>query len=183
MTETVDYSVERSIGEIEIRRYPSIILATVKNASDDFAFSILFRYISGGNRPRSKIAMTAPVISQGKNEQIAMTSPVISDDETFSFVMPSSFTIDTIPEPVDDRISITKVPERTLAVVRFSGRANQRDVQRRLDELLGFLSLNGLIAKGRPFLMRYNSPFTPGFLRRNEIGIEIDETPRKLPGS
>ncbi len=183
MTETVDYSVEESIGEVEIRRYPKLILATIKDATDDSAFSILFRYISGSNRPRSEIVMTAPLISQGRNEQIAMTSPVISDDEAFSFVMPEEFTMDTIPEPLDDRIVIAEVPERTLAVTRFSGRASYRDIQKHFDELVAALNGSGLTAKGGPFLMRYNSPFMPGFLRRNEIGVQIDDAPREPPGS
>jgi len=183
MSETVDYSLVKSIGEIEIRHYPKIILATVKNASDDIAYSILFRYISGGNRPKNKIAITPPDISQGRNEQIVMTSPVISDSETFSFVMPTDLTLDTIPEPLDDRISINEVPERTVAVVRFSGRASHRDIQKRLDELVDILISYGLAAKSAPFLMRYNTPFTPGFLRRNEVGVEIEESLTNLPGS
>ena len=114
--------------------------------------------------------MTVPVIS---SEKIAMTAPVISDRRSFSFVMPASFDMDTIPDPLDARARIEEVPERRLAVLRFRGYAGAKALSVRTSRLLRFTEANGLATRGEPFLMRYNPPFTPGFLRRNEIGIEI----------
>jgi len=136
-------------------------------------FMVLFRYISGDNHPRTKIAMTAPVIS---GTTIPMTAPVISGAGTMSFVMPEEHTRSTLPEPLDTAVTIREVPARTLAVIRFSGSADEQNV-RKMTALLDFtLKKEGMTVIGTPFLMRYNSPWIPGFLRRNEVGIEI------LPG-
>ncbi len=178
MTEQVDYSVVGTLDEVEIRRYPRMILATVKGGSEDESFEILFRYISGMNRPSSKIAMTAPVISTGLRQDLVMTAPVLSDASTFSFVMPSQFTLETVPPPMDDRIELQEVPERYLAVLRFGGRDKESLLAEKEIALLDTLAENDIPLKGRPVLMRYNSPWTPGFLRRNEIGVEVEWPPR-----
>ncbi len=170
MVDSIEYEVERSDRSLEIRRYPSMVLATVYGRSDYDAFSILFDYISGDNTPRSKIPMTAPVIS---SEKIAMTVPVISDGRSFSFVMPSGQGADTIPEPRDARVKLEAFPARRMAVVRFRGRAREKAVRERTSELISYVEGLGLKVKGEPSLMRYNPPFTPGFLRRNELAVEV----------
>jgi len=170
VVDSAEYEVEKAEDDIEIRRYPKMILATVYGHSDNDAFGILFDYIAGNNKSRRKISMTVPVIS---SEKIAMTAPVISDRRSFSFVMPASFDIDTIPDPLDARARIEEVPERRLAVIRFRGYAGAKALNLRTSRLLEFTEARGLATRGEPFLMRYNPPFTPGFLRRNEIGIEI----------
>jgi hypothetical protein len=131
---------------------------------------ILFRYITGNNRPGRKIPMTAPVITP---EKIPMTAPVISDTRAMSFVLPPSYTRENVPEPLDTRIAIQEIPSRELAVIRFRGRAAERDIADVRARLLRVLGEKGIQTTGEPFLMRYNAPFTPGFLRRNEIGVEI----------
>jgi len=103
-----------------------------------------------------------------------MTVPVVSGRNSFSFVMPSSFSVYTIPEPVDSRMVIEEVPERRVAVITFRGRTGPRTVQRRTEELLDVLGRHNIGPRAEPFLMRYNPPFTPGFLRRNEIGVQIE---------
>jgi hypothetical protein len=170
VVDSAQYEVEKAEDDIEIRRYPKMILATVYGHSDNDAFGILFDYIAGNNKSRRKISMTVPVIS---SEKIAMTAPVISDTRSFSFVMPASYDMDTIPDPLDPRARIEEVPERRLAVMRFRGYAGARALGMRTSRLLEFTEGRGLATRGEPFLMRYNPPFTPGFLRRNEIGIEI----------
>jgi effector-binding domain-containing protein len=104
-----------------------------------------------------------------------MTAPVISGEGSMSFVVPSKYAMEDVPEPNDDRIRIQEVPERRLAVVRFRGRAGQKSVEKQKARLLDVLRRNGVETVGEPFLMRYNSPWIPGFMRRNEIGIEIRE--------
>jgi hypothetical protein len=183
MTESVEYQVVRVVGSVEIRKYPLVVLATVSDSDDDAAFSILFGYISGNNEIGESIAMTAPVVSQrARGERIAMTTPVISDRVSFSFPLPGKYDLRTAPRPLDPRVKILRVPPRLVATLRFSGRAYLREVLVREEELLRVLKENGIHAHGSPFLMRYNSPFAPGFLRRNEIGVEvIDEEVAKVP--
>lgn len=172
MVETVKFDVLRKIGDVEIRQYPEILLATVTGIEDDSSFGILFNYISGQNRSRKKVPMTSPVIS---SEKISMTAPVISNGRFFTFVLPGNYTPETVPKPDDPRINIHIQPARTFAVLRFSGRTNQVAVERESGKLLKSLSDNRILTRGDIFLMRYNSPFAPGFMRRNEVGIEIVE--------
>jgi len=174
VTESAPYEVLESIEDVEIRRYPTIILAKVRGLSDDMAFRILFRYITGENKVRKEIAMTVPVISTGPTYQrIAMTRPVLSDEDSFSFVMPSSYSISTVPEPLDRRVEMTEFKPRRLAVLRFSGRAHDDSLKEKEDRLTSVLRSKGIQFKGAPFLMRYNGPGTPGFLRRNEVAVEL----------
>lgn len=170
MTETIPYEITGTVGEVEFRRYAPLILATVQDDGDDRGFRLLFAYITGSNQTRSTIPMTAPVIT---SEQIPMTAPVISGSGSMSFVMPAGRTRDLIPDPLDNRVSITTVPARDLAVIRFSGHARPEDVEAVTFRLLDELKKDGIAPEGAPFLMRYNAPFTPGFLRRNEVGVQI----------
>jgi len=170
MVDSIEYTVETKHDRLEIRKYPRMILATVHGLSDNEAFGYLFDFISGHNRPKSKIAMTTPVIS---SEKIAMTTPVISNERSFSFVMPSEYSPATMPEPLEEVIKIEEVPERRVAVIRFRGRTGIQEVETRTSELLAELGRRQIRTTGDPFLMRYNPPFMPGFLRRNEVGVEI----------
>jgi hypothetical protein len=109
------------------------------------------------------------------SENIAMTAPVVSRENYMAFAIPSSYTKDTVPTPTNPAVQIVVQPERTMAVLRFSGRSNEKAVEKNTQMLLSILRNHNLPIKGEPVLMRYNSPFTPGFLRRNEIGVEIAE--------
>jgi hypothetical protein len=174
MVESPEYDILKTVRNVEIRRYPTIMVATVQGMNDGDAFGMLFRYIDGNNRSRSKIPMTAPVINAERYfEKIPMTAPVISDQEAMSFIMPAGYTIDTIPVPMDERVIISEVRERTLAVLRFRGHANRKAVKEKVEVLLDTIGEAGISTAGEPFLMRYNPPFTPGFLRRNEIAVEV----------
>jgi hypothetical protein len=158
MTQTILYEVTDRIEDVEIRTYPPMKVATVSGYPDNEAFGILFGYISGKNRPSEKIAMTAPVIS---------------DAERMSFVMPARYAGRPPPEPLDSHIRIEEIPPRAVAVVRFKGHADDTSVNDETSHLLSTLDTHGIGTVGRAFLMRYNAPFTPGFLRRNEVGIEL----------
>ncbi len=174
MTALVAYELINTLGPVEIRRYPSLSLATVFAASDNVAFSILFDYISGNNEPNQLMDMTEPVISKrGTGEKIAMTAPVISTAGSFSFVLPLNYDGNTAPRPMDPRIKIEQVLSRLVAVVKFRGLAHERQVSAEEKILFDTLVANGLRPKGESFLMRYNGPFTLGFMRHNEIGVEI----------
>jgi len=170
VVEQAEYEIQETAGKMEIRKYPGMMLATVYGYSDNAAFGMLFDYIAGNNESKRKIPMTTPVIS---SEKIAMTAPVISNSQSFSFVLPRTYEANTAPEPIDKRIRIEQVPARRVAVIRFRGRATAKDLKARTSELIGFTTRLGLVTQGEPFLLRYNPPFTPGFLRRNELGIVL----------
>jgi hypothetical protein len=172
MVETPSYEIIGKIDDIEIRRYSKLILATVSSDSLNSPFNILFNYISGNNLGSNKISMTAPVITP---EKIEMTTPVINVEDSMSFILPSKYNIENTPKPLDERIVINEIPERKIAVLRFRGWARKKNVEGQKNKLISILKDNNVKTVGNPFLMRYNSPWTPGLIRRNEIGIEIIE--------
>jgi hypothetical protein len=169
MVEQAKYVVLKEIGKIEIRSYPRLVIARVDGYGDG-GFNLLFRFISGENRQKSDIAMTAPVVS----EEIAMTAPVLSERGSIAFIMPEGFTLETTPEPLDDRVKILEVPERVVAALRFSGRWSNSIFKKKTEELLAEIENAGLKVAGQVFSMRYNGPFTPWFLRRNEVAVEVE---------
>ncbi|HOT95116.1 MAG TPA: heme-binding protein [Methanoregulaceae archaeon] len=171
MTQTIAYEVMGQDGEVEFRRYPPLVLATVNDSGDDRGFQHLFAFINGANRARREIPMTAPVITA---EHLAMTAPMITAPGSMSFVMPPGMKPGEVPEPTDEKVRIEAVPARVLAVVRFSGHAGREDVEAARSRLLATLERGSVPTKGEPFLMRYNAPMTPGFLRRNEVAFEVD---------
>ena len=178
--ETPDYRVVDTGGEIEIRQYPSYIVAetvvdgTLENAGNT-AFPILARYITGANRPNQKIAMTAPV-NQEKRE-IAMTVPVTqsASREKFAvqFIMPSEYELDELPVPLDARIEIREVPARRVAAVRYTGRYTEKNYEKHLAALREELEARGYEPVGEPVWARYDPPFRPWFMRRIEILSEF----------
>ncbi len=177
MVETVKYEVLRKLNQAEIRRYPRIVLAKVSNYETD-SFGLLFRFISGDNKAKEKVKMTAPVVSQDASKEIKMTSPVLSDfsnEGYMAFAMPSEFSLETTPEPLDNRVKIEELPARVVAVLRFSGSWSEKHFEAKTKELLDELSMAKIKTKGSVFNMLYNPPFIPGFLRRNEVAIEIEE--------
>jgi hypothetical protein len=182
MTQEAPYEVMRTVDGVELRRYPELLLATVSGMEDNSSFGILFDYITGNNLKRSKLSMTAPVVSSEKlamtvpvvsSQKLAMTAPVVSGKRFFTFVMPKGYTLEALPVPSDKRVRIHVQPPRDFAVLEFSGRTRTEKVEERIVELLDILARQKIPTRGEPFLMRYNSPFTPGFMRRNEVGIEI----------
>jgi len=111
-----------------------------------------------------------PVIT---SRQIAMTAPVVSDAKSMSFVMPSGQSPDDIPDPLDNRVWITTLAAREVAVIRFKGYARPDEVESAEERLMDGLKKTSVETVGGSFLMRYNPPWTPGFLRRNEVAVEI----------
>jgi hypothetical protein len=168
LVETVSYEVVKKLDGVEIRKYPKMIVARVDGYGDG-GFNMLFQFISGQNKQKSKVAMTAPVVS----EKIAMTAPGLPSEGSIAFVMPESYTPETIPWPTDERIKIVESPPRSLAVLRFSGRWGGKAFEKRTKEMLNDLKKAGIVTRGEAFGMRYNPPFMPWFLRRNEVAIEV----------
>jgi hypothetical protein len=168
MVQTVKYEVVRKLAKAEIRRYPPIVIARVEGYGEN-GFDILFRFISGENRQKTRVKMTAPVVSQ----RIEMTAPVFSDRGSLAFVMPSEYRLETTPEPTDDRVKVIEVLERLVAALRFSGRWTSSFFEKKTKELLEELSKSEIRTVGSVFNMLYNAPFTPSFMRRNEVAIEV----------
>ncbi len=176
MTETLQYAVLEKAKQAELRRYPAHIKAEVEVSGTTYrkaiyeGFGILAGYIFGEN-----IAMTSPVqVSNPK--KIAMTKPVtITGDETFTvaFIMPGKFTMETLPKPKDQRINLTQIEPQVVAALRFSGYFSQNKVQRAKQRLLGWIVKKGLAAEGEFIVARYNPPWVPWFLARNEVMIRI----------
>jgi hypothetical protein len=173
MTQEIPFTVIKKIEQLEMRRYPEVIFAVVEGFIDDSGFGLLFQYISGENTTRRRIAMTAPVIT---SEKITMTAPVITKNDYMAFALPASYTKETVPVPTNPAVKIEIQPIKEMAVLRFSGRTSEVRVEKFVQKLKTSLQTQGIQSRGEPVLMRYNSPFTPGFLRRNEIGIEISSS-------
>ena len=171
MVEKAQYELINKINDIEIRKYPEMIFATVEGYEGDSGFNLLFNYISGENKTKKKISMTAPVV---RSEKISMTAPVISKENYMAFIMPSIYNKDTVPKPKNDEVKIEIQKEKTLAILRFSGKTNEELVNKQIKKMINILEDNNIKFKKQPILMRYNSPFAPGFIRRNEVAIEID---------
>lgn len=170
MVEKAHYIVTKKIKDIEIREYPEMLLAVVEGKNDDSAFGLLFDYISGNNKGEDKIEMTAPVISSRK---ISMTAPIISRDNYMAFILPSNYDKKNVPIPLNPIVKIEFQTKKHYAALRFSGYTSDVKVEKMIEKLLSDLKEFNVKVKGTPFLMRYNSPFTPGFLRRNEVAAEV----------
>jgi hypothetical protein len=181
-TEEAKYTVIRKDGDIEIRQYESQIVAeTAVQASledaGNLAFRRLFRYISGANKAKTKIAMTAPVGQAADSRKIDMTAPVSQQagetGDVVSFMMPASYTMETIPDPTDDAVSLRQIPPRRVAAIRYSGRWSEARYEAHKARLDAWIRKENLAPNGKAIWARYNPPFMPWFLRRNEILIPL----------
>jgi hypothetical protein len=183
-TEEPKYRIERDYGSFEVRVYePTVVAETSVTGSfrdgSNEGFRRLAGYIFGGNDGGRKIAMTAPVGAEpAKGTAIPMTAPVGSEKTaegwTVSFTMPSSFTLKTLPVPDDARVRLREVPGRRVAAVRFSGTWGPEKFDEVAEKLLAHAREAGLVPAGAPVYARYNPPWTPWFLRRNEVLLPLD---------
>jgi hypothetical protein len=183
------YRLVRKTDGIEIRAYAAYMVAETRVDTEfadagNAAFSALFKYISGNNRRREKIEMTAPVNQSSvaeRGEAIEMTAPVSHsrDQEgrsryVVSFAMPARFGPDNIPQPEDPRVTVREVPARIMAVLAYSGTWSQERYASHERKLMDEVARAGLKPRGTIQFARYDAPFVPWFLRRNEVMVEID---------
>jgi len=181
------YQVERTYPSFEVRRYASYLVAETevvgsREQAGNEGFRRLAGYIFGKNRGAKKIAMTSPVAeAEAKGAKIAMTAPVVEvpagggDRFVIQFMMPSEYTRESLPQPIDDRIHFPQVPERRIAAIRYSGTWSERRYQKHLQKLRAAMAEQALAPAAEPVWARYDPPFKPWFLRRNEILIEVGE--------
>lgn len=166
----------------EIRAYPALVVAEVTvNGSRAQAANRGFRplagYIFGGNRPKAKIAMTAPVLTTPApraGQKIAMTAPVLqspldADSWVVRFVMPEGYTLANLPDPDDPSVRLVETPAARFAVARFTGLWDEAGLARKSAGLEADMKAAGLVPAGPPSFAFYDPPWTPPFLRRNEI--------------
>jgi SOUL heme-binding protein len=184
MVEQPEYKVVTSKGSIDIREYGPMIAAEAEVAGERQAaigqgFRLIAAYIFGANKPNAKIEMTAPV-QQQREQTIAMTAPVTQqiDGGTWKvrFIMPKSWTMETLPAPNDTRVRLVELPAKKMIAIRFTWRATDSLIAEKTAELRKYVRDEKLSIVGEPLFAFYNPPWTLPFLRRNEIMLELAET-------
>ena len=174
MTEEQKYMVVDNRDGYEIRHYPTCIVAEVK-VSGEFgtagsqAFGALFKFISGANNAGKKISMTAPVIQQSSQS----TRLQKWDEHTISFVLPANTTMAEAPTPTDGRVKLRRVSDELVAALRFSGRMTANSFESNKHRLEEYLARDNYVQLDVARIAIFNAPWTPGFLRRNEIQIPV----------
>lgn len=181
--EEPNYEVISTEYAYEVRTYDPVLIAktTVEGTKDEATnegFKRIADYIFGNNIASESIAMTTPVTAQN-SEPIAMTAPVTSlesgDGEyTIAFIMPSQYTMDTLPKPVKNNVILEEVPAKTYAVIKFSGYMTSAKEQRKKQALVDALEADGKAFNYSHILSQYDPPWTPWFMRRNEIWLELN---------
>lgn len=178
------YEVLLETKHYEIRRYQPYIVAEVDVDADfkragNSAFRVLAGYIFGDNEPQQKMQMTAPVEST-EGVRMNMTAPVTSQSTdgdgpfTYAFVMERKYTMESLPKPNNPDVRLVQRPHRVMAVHRYSGGWSEERYAEHEKILLDALVMDRVEVTGTPVFARYNAPFTPWFLRRNEVMIEVD---------
>jgi len=189
------YDVVARHGDMEVRAYaPRLLAETVVDGSFERAPSEGFRriagFIFGKNKPGKEVAMTAPVevtptsretnSNETDSAKIAMTAPVTqqasaSGKWTITFTMPASYTMESLPKPVDDRVTVRQLQPMKYVALRFGGFNTRSNVDESIARLRKLAAAQGFKLRGEPVYARYNPPWTPWFWRRNEILIELVE--------
>jgi hypothetical protein len=180
------YEVVQQLDGAEVREYAPCVVAQVlvpgpAEQAGKTASPVLAGYIFGKNRGARKFDMTAPVTQTAAPVKLEMTAPVTQaaapGGYAVQFVLPSTVTLASAPEPLDPRVRLREVPGSRVAVIRYSGLWSQANYDEHLGQLVAALRAAQLPWTGEPTLARYNPPFTPWFLRRNEIWLVLDATP------
>ncbi len=171
--ESAEYKVVESDGKFEVREYPDLMLAATKTKLDaqgrDGSFMKLFRYISGANESKQKIAMTTPVFMENQDAGASVQ---------MGFVMPKGVADEGVPKPTGEQVEVRKRSGGRFAVVRFSGQLTSKSAREFEAKLRAWMESKGLVADestdgGGVETAGYDPPFTPGPLRRNEVLIRL----------
>jgi len=168
--ESAPYQVVRTDGKFELRDYPALMVVETPMARGgneaDGSFNRLFRFITGGNDAKQKIAMTTPVFMSG-NES----------NRTMAFVLPAKLNAATAPKPADGAVTVRELPGGRFAALRFSGGRNPKREAETLARLQTWLAAQGLKASAAPVYGYFDPPWTPSFLRRNEVMLRTEAMP------
>jgi effector-binding domain-containing protein len=181
-TEEPKFTLALKYGAFELRDYPALIVAEVtvtgtQREASQAGFRKLAGYIFGGNTGGKRIAMTTPVTKARTGQKIAMTAPVTQigaeGDWVVRFTMPAGMALADLPQPDDAGVKLKTLPATRCAVVRFSGLAGEAKVAAKSADLLSAVEGHGLAMSGPISVARYNPPWTPWFLRRNEVMVAV----------
>jgi len=181
-TEEPEYQVVRTLPDVEIRQYAAYAVAQVlvsgpAGDAGNQAFPILAGYIFGKNKGEKTFAMTAPVTQAAVPVKLEMTAPVTQSAAPggflVQFVLPKGVTAASAPEPLDARVQLREVLPGQVAVIRYSGFWSESNYNEHLAKLQAALRGANLAWTGEPVYSRYNAPFTPWFMRRNEIWLHL----------
>lgn len=195
-SDEAEYTVVERDGAFELRQYAPMLAAETLvtgvgfDDASNYAFNPLFQYISGNNRSQARIAMTTPVVQRANRagsdgEKIAMTTPVIQQAGAASnaasgyrvaFIVPSTYTRETVPEPLDPNVRIVATPARLVASLRFSGWMSEELNRKEEQALRAELVQRKLTVAGEAIAAQYNAPFVPGPFRRNEVLIPVNRS-------
>lgn len=189
-TERVPFTAIERVGTVDIREYPETVVVATRAESEEQAFRRLFEYIGGANRASESVSMTAPVSTNGEratpdesddevgSEEVSMTAPVRTDRDgegvRMEFFLPAEYTAESAPRPTDPAVELVIRPPRTVAALGFSGYARDRKTTKRESELLDTLDESGIETVGEVTLLQYNDPYTPPFMRHNEVAVDVD---------
>ena len=182
--EKAKYTVLEKVENFEIRQYEAQVVAetyvqgTLEEVGDD-GFRRLYAYISGDNKKKKSISMTAPVGQEASSEKIAMTAPVTQEQKDnqwrITFLMPAEYTLEMLPDPIDERVKLAEEPGRLMAAVKYSGTWSEEGYEKNKALLEEYLRRRGLTQAGAAVWARYDPPFMPWFLRRNEVLIPVEK--------
>jgi hypothetical protein len=187
--EKPEYEVLESRGDFELRRYEPLIVAETSvdgefDEAGNQGFRRLADYIFGNNRSRQRADGTEPG-SQPTSEKIAMTAPVNMQREgerfRVTFMMPSDYTLDTLPLPADPQVRLRRIPGELMAAVRYSGTWSERRYAEHREQLETWVRERGWESTGQAIFARYDPPIVPWFLRRNEILLPVVKSPAPPP--
>ena len=180
--EKAKYEVLESDENFELRQYAPRIVAETFVAGDfkdvgNEGFRRLYDYISGNNEKEQSIAMTAPVTQEARSEKIAMTAPVTQEESQdrwrITFLMPAQYTMESLPRPLDQLVMLKEEPGHLMAAIRYSGTWSRNRYEQNLTRLREAIARRDLKPVGKPVWARYDPPFMPWFLRRNEVLIRV----------
>ena len=179
------YDVVQQLEGVEVRQYAAYVVAQVlvsgpADKAGSEAFPILAGYIFGKNKGARKFDMTAPVTQAAAPVKFEMTAPVTqaaaAGGYVVQFVLPKGVTLASAPEPIDPRVQLREVPSSRIAVIRYSGFWSQSNYDEHLGKLEAALRAAQVAWTGEPTLSRYDPPFTPWFMRRNEIWLTVQSS-------
>lgn len=165
--ESAPYKVVRSDGKFELRDYPALTVVETPMARGgseaDGGFNRLFKFITGRNEAGQKIAMTTPVFMSGSDS-----------NSTMAFVMPAKMKAAEVPKPSDGSVTVRELEPGRFAVLRFSGGRNAENESKALSRLKAWMEAQGLKAVSSPVYGYFDPPWTPSFLRRNEVMLRTE---------
>lgn len=165
--ESAPYKVVRSTNHFQVRDYPQLMVAETPMAGPgqeaDGSFGRLFGFITGRNDSKQKIAMTTPVLMSGSDSK-----------RTMAFVVPAKLKPEEVPKPADGAVSLRNLPAGRFAVLRYSGGRNPEKEAETLGQLKSWMASEGMNVLSGPVYGYFDPPWTPAFLRRNEVMLRID---------